>query len=266
MSHDEPVSFVVQHSSPVAAWGQISRDVLRQIEDGSLPPGARMRTERELAEAYGVSRITVRQALDSLARDGYIVRKQGSGTFVSEGVSTVQHDLGLTGSWRERTADSGLTATSVQIDQSKAATAPADLLAELSIIPDAQEGGWSYLKRLQLVEDAPIGITESWVPHSVAPDIAESPLDNGSLSETLYNRYAIRPALTKNVMQVGIATARQAELLNTYMDAPLYVVRSATETEDGGLAEVSITQWLGNRVKFRYDRVHAENRVQITRD
>lgn len=256
-------NFVVEHSSPVAAWGQVSRDLRRQIEAGALAPGARLKTERELAESYGVSRITVRQALENLARDGFITRKQGSGTFVSERVSAVQHDLGLTGSWRERAAEFGKQAHSEQIDAASDAEVPVALLAELGLaVPESSEG-WAYLKRLQLVDGAPIGITESWVPPGIAPGIADEPLENGSLSETLYNRYDIRPALTQNIMQVGIATSAQAELLRTYLDAPLYVVKSSTETDDGALAEVSSTAWLGNRVKFRYDRVHAENRVQV---
>jgi GntR family transcriptional regulator len=254
--------FVVEHSSPVAAWGQVSRDLRHQIEDGGLEPGARLPTERELAELYGVSRITVRQALDSLARDGFITRKQGSGTFVSERVSTVQHDLGLTGSWRDRAAEDGKAASSKQIDSAADVEAPVSLLLELDLPADIP-GGWAYLKRLQLVDGAPIGVTESWVPLSVAPGIADQPLENGSLSETLYDRYDIRPTLTRNVMQVGNANSIEAALLDSYQDVPLFVVKSATETAGAPVAEVSITSWLGSRVKFRYNRIHAENRLQV---
>lgn len=262
--HNEAVvNFVVEHSSPVAVWGQVSRELRRQIEDGRLAPGARLMTERDLAEAFGVSRITVRQALDNLAREGFILRKQGSGTFVSESLSTVQHDLGLTGSWRNRAAEFGKHAESRQIDSLKGATPPHGLLEELGSDSVEPADGWAYLRRLQIVDDAPIGITESWVPLDAAPGIADVPLENGSLSETLYDRYGIRPSLTQNIMQVGMASSADAELLSTYLEAPLYVVKSATEDEAGRLVDVSITSWLGNRVKFRYDRVHAENRVQI---
>lgn len=256
-------NFVVEHGSPVAAWGQVSRELRRQIEDGALAPGARVRTERELAEAYGVSRITVRQALEQLARDGFITRRQGSGTFVSEQVSTAQHDLGLTGSWRDRAADLGKRAVSRQIESTPDVDPPSALLAELCLPPAEEVGGWAYLERLQIVDDAPIGITESWVPMGLAPGIATEALDNGSLSETLHRRYGIQASITRNVMQVGMAKASTAELLDTYLDAPLYVVTSATEASGGVLVEVSVTRWLGSRVKFRYDRVHAENRVEI---
>lgn len=255
------VNFVVEHSSPVAVWGQVSRDLRRQIEDGRLNPGDRLMTERELAEAYGVSRITVRQALDQLAREGFISRKQGSGTFVSDTLTSVQHDLGLNGSWRDRAGASGKRAQSREVESVFGAHAPASLLAELGLDEELADGDWAYLRRIQLVNDAPIGVTESWVPHAVAPGIADRPLSNGSLSETLHDRYELRPGLTQNIMQVGIANSEEAAMLGTYLDAPLYVVKSATTTDDGRLAEVSITSWLGSRVKFRYDRVYEVERV-----
>ena len=257
------VNFVVEHSSPVAVWGQVSRELRRQIETGSLQPGEKVMTERDLAESYGVSRITVRQALDYLAREGFIVRKQGSGTFVSEAFSSVQHDLGLTGSWRDRAAEFGKRAESREVQSLSDVEAPVALLAELGLEALELPTEWAFLRRLQVVDDAPIGLTESWVPLSVAPGIADEPLINGSLSMTLHDRYAVRPSLTQNIMQVGSATSADAELLRTYLDAPLYVVKSATEDGDGRLAEVSVTAWLGNRVKFRYDRVHTESRLKL---
>lgn len=244
-------------------WGQVSRELRRQIETGSLQPGEKVMTERDLAEYYGVSRITVRQALDYLAREGFIVRKQGSGTFVSEAFSSVQHDLGLTGSWRDRAADFGKRAESREVESLGDVEAPVALLAELGLEALELPSEWAFLRRLQVVDDSPIGLTDSWVPLSVAPAIADEPLINGSLSTTLYDRYGVRPRLTQNIMQVGSATSADAELLTTYLDAPLYVVKSATEDEGGNLAEVSVTSWLGNRVKFRYNRVHTEAKAEV---
>jgi len=259
---DAVSEFVVEHSSPVAAWGQVNRDLRRQIEDGGLTPGSRLPTERDLADMYGVSRITVRQALQALASDGFITRRQGSGTFVSERVSTVQHDLGLTGSWRDRAAQDGKHASSREIESSPDVEAPVSLLTELGLDTE-NSTGWAYLKRLQLVNGAPIGVTESWVPGGVAPGIAEEPLQDGSLSVTLSQRYGIRPEVTRNMMQVGIASAAVAEQLQSYLEVPLFVIKSATIDADSRLLEVSVTSWLGSRVKFRFDRAHAENRLQI---
>src|ERR1044071_7936099 len=59
------------------------RHALRQeLERGALVPGDRMPTERELVERFGVAHMTVRHAIDGLVRDGLVVRRRGSGTFV----------------------------------------------------------------------------------------------------------------------------------------------------------------------------------------
>lgn len=74
-------------------YEQISDEIRRQIREGSLAPGARIPTERELAEQFGVSRPTVIRALNDLAGEGLIERRVGSGSFVS--VSKEQGTFGL---------------------------------------------------------------------------------------------------------------------------------------------------------------------------
>ena len=67
-----------------ARYIQIAEKLRGQIAGGEYPLGGRIPTENELAQALGVSRPTVRQALDLLAREGRLVRVKGSGTFVAE--------------------------------------------------------------------------------------------------------------------------------------------------------------------------------------
>lgn len=63
---------------------EIRDRIAAQIEDNTLKAGEQLEPETRLAESYDVSRPTVRQALDLLERDGYVIRTQGRGTFVSE--------------------------------------------------------------------------------------------------------------------------------------------------------------------------------------
>ncbi len=62
---------------------QISRAIEQEIADGVLPPGAQLPTEAQLMERFGVSRITVRRALQGLTQEGTLIARQGSGTFVN---------------------------------------------------------------------------------------------------------------------------------------------------------------------------------------
>lgn len=72
----------IEREGPDLLWEQVARDLRAEIESGDLPPGSRLPNEHELAEIYGVARVTVRSALASLAREGLIVVTRGRGTYV----------------------------------------------------------------------------------------------------------------------------------------------------------------------------------------
>jgi GntR family transcriptional regulator len=77
-----------------AAYVQIADDLRRQILDGDLRGGDQLPTEAELMADYGVSRIVVRQAMDTLRSEGLIVSQQGRGTFVREQLPRTRRVLG----------------------------------------------------------------------------------------------------------------------------------------------------------------------------
>lgn len=248
--------FVVVHDSPLAVWGQLSRDIRQQVERGVLVPGGRLPTERELATAYGVNRLTVRQALDHLEQDGIIARKRGFGTYVSEHVVTVQHDLSLTRPWRERAEEAGLHAESVLIRRSQKAPVPSDLIRELALDDTELAVGEPYVEyeRVQKIDGTPIGISRSWVPDRIALQLPRV-LIGGSLSQTLREHLNLSSATTFNVMESTVAFAAEAVLLETYPDAPLFVVNAISRLGDGSVLNLSRTAWLGSRVRFRSRRV-----------
>lgn len=74
---------MLSRASPVPLYRQVRHEIVRRIDDGRLVAG-QMTTEQELTAEYGVSRITIRQALDELAREGLVVRVPGKGTFVAD--------------------------------------------------------------------------------------------------------------------------------------------------------------------------------------
>lgn len=240
----------VERNSPMPAWAQVMRDVRRRIEEGELESGSRMPTENELAISYGVSRITIRQALADLAAEGLVDRRQGTGTFVAQRAAPIQHDLQLTTHWRTRFADAGSDARSEQIESASDSTVPHVLLRELaeSEIPKATV----RLSRRHIVDGTAIGITDSWLATDRAPGIETQPLVNGSLSQTLGEVYGLVAAKTDSFLEVGLASFAEAKLLNTYGDAPLLVVLSVSRTAENQILELSRTIWISTQVRFHF--------------
>lgn len=239
----------VDRKSPLPAWAQVDRDLRLQIDQAGRV-GDRLPTERELANAYGVSRITVRQALASLAYDGYLDRVQGAGTFVADRPLPVQHEIALMLHWRDRFIAEGRDASSHHLEQADIKQEPFELTRFLK---DSEiDLPRMYLKRLHLVDGRGIGITESWFVAAGCPDLLSQPLLEGSLSKTLETRHGIRPAHTDHYLEVGTASQEDAELLLSTGGAHLVVVWSIARLAEGQLMETSKTTWLPNRLRFHY--------------
>ncbi|MFB7493176.1 GntR family transcriptional regulator [Streptomyces sp. NPDC056161] len=239
----------VDRRSPMPAWAQVHRDLRRQI-DQELPAGCQLPTERDLSEIYGVSRITIRQALGGLAADGYVERRQGSGTFVADRPGPVQHDFGLSTPWRDRFTAAGQDARSIHLRDEPAVPEPYELSRLLT--PEETAAKRVHLKRLHVVDQRAIGITDSWVVRALVPRLSRRTLIDGSVSRTLQEVYDLTPTTSNNYLEVGAATSHEAELLHATLDAPLFVVWTVSHLSDGRLLETTRTVWLGSRVRFHY--------------
>jgi GntR family transcriptional regulator len=77
-------------AGPIPLYFQLQQDLLARIRAGELQPGAPLPTEEQLTQAYGVSRITVRRALEALLQEGLISRRRGVGTFVARAPGLVK--------------------------------------------------------------------------------------------------------------------------------------------------------------------------------
>ena len=78
----EDRSHRLEREGPDLLWEQVARNLRADIESGQLAPGSRLPNEYELADIYGVARVTVRTALSHLKREGLIIVTQGRGTYV----------------------------------------------------------------------------------------------------------------------------------------------------------------------------------------
>jgi len=240
----------IDRGSPLPAWAQVAQNIRRQIETGRLAGGDRLPSETELSEAFDLSRLTVRQALGQLASEGLIERRQGVGTFVAPRKVIVQHDLSLSSSWRDRFHDEGHQSRSILLSALPDQSLPSELA--LMLKPTDRVGTMTYLKRLHFVDAQPIGMTESWVPTLAAIGLSEVPLDDGSLSTTLRNRYGLVATTVDSTLETMLASAAEALLLDTVADVPIFVVSAISRQRTGDLLDISRTLWVGGRVRFRF--------------
>lgn len=144
------------------------RDHLRALIGAGLRVGAAIPSERELCARFGVSRMTVRQAVDALVVEGLLERVQGSGTYVAEPKVDLQLRLVSFGEEMRRRG----MAPSARVLAARTTTAPRDVADALDLPEGAQV---HYLHRLRLADGEAMALEENWLPVELVPDLLDSP-------------------------------------------------------------------------------------------
>ncbi|MEO8370377.1 MAG: GntR family transcriptional regulator [Candidatus Solibacter sp.] len=204
----------------IPLYYQLQNVLKAEIEARKWHADEQLPNETKIAERFGVSKITVRQALQKLADLGYIRREHGRGTFVTRR----KFDEGpreLT-SFTEEMRRHDLSATSRLLRQY--VEEAGDRVANALLIP---AGSPVYvLKRIRLAGDEPMAIQTAHIPAAFVPAL-DMTLSN-SLYEVLQNQYHLHAARAKETYFAAAAEAEAAELLGITVGSPVFSVERVT--------------------------------------
>lgn len=154
--------------------------VLREsIVTGRYPANSMLPTEEDLCEYFGVSRITVRRALTDLESEGYLRRRQGLGTFVSDDLPVAREAATL--SFVEALHKSA-EETRVEVISVETVVAPVQIAAQLHLPPDAK---CVHAMRLRRIDDTPVMVSDAWVPERFSKHITATSLKKHAMYEIL---------------------------------------------------------------------------------
>lgn len=189
------------------------------LRDGTLSPGDRVPSERELSSSLGVSNITVKRALNELQQEGLITRIQGRGSFIARPrklVMGLERLYSLTTAARER----GMTpATEVLAAEEMPAT---DHVAhQLELRPGKPV---AKLVRLRLVDDIPLAVDTSYVPLSLFSDIVRDDLNCYALYDLMTQKYRIEPIRAREYLEPTLINDFEAHLLGVPVGAPAMLI------------------------------------------
>lgn len=174
---------VLDEKSPLALYYQLKQILENKIVSGTWQVGEQIPTENELCELFGVSRITVREALAELEREGYITRKRGRGTFVA--VPKIEQNLMEIYSFTEEFRKRGLTPHSEVLEFVR-------LLPERNIqesLGIGRDESVHYLKRLRFADDVLMAIECTYLPCSHFPNLARKQVAESPLYDVLRSDY-----------------------------------------------------------------------------
>lgn len=230
--------------SPV--YIQIHNHIKKDIESGRWKIGEKIPPERELSKAFGVSRMTLRQAIQTLVDEGILERKVGSGTFVAR--KKVQEKMiGIT-SFTEITESQGKTPTSKTV--SYLVTTPSLSESEALSLSDKQKV--LRMERIRYADKLPICFEVATVPYDLVSQFEKSEITS-SLYKTLEkNGFEIGHA--QQTVSAMLASERIADFLNLKKGEAILRLRQITELKDGQPFEYVRTQYAGERYEFYLEK------------
>ncbi len=221
---------------------QLRQRLSDAVEQGVLKPGSPLPPEREIASITDFSRVTVRKAIQSLADDGTIIQKQGSGSFVSSKPGHIEQKLSRLTSFSEDMARRGMTSTSRWLERGLFMPSP-DEMTSLGL---SSEDSVARIVRLRMADGEPIAIERASLPTDILPN----PLKvETSLYEVL-ERDGHRPVRALQKISAVNVTAADAELLAVAPgDAGLRIERTSY-LASGRVAEFTQSLYRGDAYNF----------------
>jgi len=229
----------LDESSSLPLYQQLQRGLRDAIEKRILAPDDALPSERQLAEELGISRITVRKAIDGLAAEGLLVSRQGSGNFVS---NRIDKNFAKLTSFSEDMRARGRNPRSVWIRRSEGTVTPEESL-KLALSP----GTLVYrFHRLRFADDEPMSLELATIVASFLPSLDAV---EDSLYDALEN-VGNRPVRALQRLHSLLLTADQAKLLKAKAgDAGLFVERLGF-LRDGRAVELSQSYYRGDTYDF----------------
>ena len=234
----------VNRESPVPMWHQIELALARDIQAGTLAPGARLPAEADIAAQFGVHRHTARRALATLAEKGAVRIRRGLGTFVEDALITypISDRTRFTANLQQqnRLASHDLLEA---LDQ----PAPSFVAEALEVAPDTSV---TKLLTLGRADGAPISVGTNYFPAARFPGLVAAYRELRSITAVL-ERFGLSDYLRRSTRIVAaLPTEREASLLRQPRRDPILSVDSVDVDPAGRPISFSRVRFAGERVQL----------------
>lgn len=234
-------AFAIERNSPIPLWFQVAEHLEHAIVSGALPQGAFLDNEIAMAERLGVSRPTMRRAMEQLVDRGLVVRRRGIGTRVVQ--PKVRRPLELTSLYDDLSAGGQVPTTELLRFETLEATA--DVAGRLELEEGADV---VYVERLRSARGKPIARMVNYLPVDVVAFDAAA-LESGGLYELL-RRSGVRLHSAAQTLGARSASAAEARMLGESRGAALLTMERETTDEHGRVVEFAAHLYAASRYSF----------------
>ena len=206
----------------VPTYVKIKETIQHRIESGELVPGAPLPSERALAEQYGLSRMTVRQALSDLVTAGALYREQGRGTFVSARKMQQRNITSFSDTVRQKGFTPGTKVIGFAVVR------PPAEIAERLMTP----GEVYRAMRIRLADETPVAVEEVFIPLHICPGLKLGDLTS-SLYQLIGDTFGHKIGSADSSVSAHHPSARQQQYLNITRNTPILKIDSLYYSASG---------------------------------
>jgi GntR family transcriptional regulator len=219
-----------------------TRDLVLDLIE-NLVVGDAIPSERQLSTDFRVSRLTVRAALDDLVREGYLVRRHGSGTFVSE--PKIAQELTMT-SFTDDMRSRGLSPASETLDL-RTVPAGARLGRLLRVSPSEPV---LVAERLRLADGESMAIETVHIRAAQVPGLTARDLEERSFYELLRDRYGIVVVGGEQTIEPTVTDEYESHSLGIPLHSPAFRFERVTHSQEGEIVEFVESIYRGDRYRL----------------
>jgi GntR family transcriptional regulator len=219
-----------------------TRESVLELIEG-LGVGDAIPSERQLGIDLGVSRLTVRAALDEHVREGYLVRRRGAGTYVAE-----------------PKVAKGININSFSDDMRERGMQPASRTLDLSVIPAGARLGRILhvspaepvvaVKRLRLADGEPMAIELLHVRQALVPGMTASDLEQNSFYDLLASRYDLSIIGGSQTIEPTVTNEEESAALGVPLHSPAFLFERTSRDDSGRIVEFVQSVYRGDRYRI----------------
>lgn len=227
-------------------YRQVAEQIVEEIESGALPADSRISSERELAERFGISRMTARAAINILVQRGLIVRRNRARAYVAQ--PKYRFDLSSPGGLHQQLLRAGVKPGARLITAEKLPVAGlAPKIVQALKLAESDEA--YHIVRLRTANDEPVAVENSYFPARLFPDLLDFNLTD-SIYGILRKYFSVTPASSVQELEISLMDAEWAEIMGVAVDLPTLEIRRCASSADNTPIEYAQDIYRGDRIIF----------------
>ncbi len=235
----------INKDSPVPLYYQIKESIQEALDEGVFKVGESIPSEMDFCSIFGVSRPTVRQAINELVSEGALRKEKGRGTFVANkkfNYGSMQDIVTYYDKLIQRGYD-----PKTDILEKEIITATKKLSKKLKLELHEQV---IKIKRLRKIEDEPIVIITNYIPYKLCPGLMDIELKDRSLYRIIAENYGYQLKRSEVVFYPGLADKIDAQLLHQEKGDPLQIINTVSIAENEVVFDFFESKFRGNYGKI----------------